>query len=84
MLRRTALSALPDSRVMSSPLYLIVPSVGFSRLTSILATVNLPQPDSPTMPEGLARGEFEVDPVNGLDRADLLLEEDPPRQRVIS
>ncbi len=50
MLRRTALSARPESRVMSSPLYRICPLVGRSRLTSSFATVDLPQPDSPTMP----------------------------------
>ncbi len=50
MLRRTAFRARPDSLVMSSPLYEIAPAVGRSRLTSILATVDFPQPDSPTMP----------------------------------
>ncbi len=50
MLRRTALRALPDSPVMSSPLNRIEPAVGRSRWHSIFATVDLPQPDSPTMP----------------------------------
>ncbi|RPK44073.1 hypothetical protein EES39_17860 [Streptomyces sp. ADI92-24] len=35
---------------MSSPLYRIIPAVGSSRCTSSRATVDFPQPDSPTMP----------------------------------
>ncbi len=50
MLRRTAFSARPDSLVMSSPRYRICPPLGFSSPTSSLATVDLPQPDSPTIP----------------------------------
>ena len=50
MLRRTAFRARPDSRVMSSPLNRMAPAVGRSRWQSSFATVDLPQPDSPTMP----------------------------------
>src|SRR5664279_1298047 len=50
MLRRTALSALPDSWAMSSPWNKICPSVGWSRRMSSRAVVDLPQPDSPTSP----------------------------------
>ncbi|CAM5411219.1 hypothetical protein KAURM247S_02842 [Kitasatospora aureofaciens] len=50
MLRRTALSAPPDSWEMSSPLNSTWPEVARSRFISTLASVDLPQPDSPTMP----------------------------------
>src|SRR5665647_2756489 len=50
MLRRTALSALPDSWAMSSPWNRIWPSVGFSSRISSRAVVDFPQPDSPTTP----------------------------------
>src|SRR5665811_798959 len=50
MLRRTALSALPDSWAISSPWNRIWPAVGFSRRISSRAVVDLPQPDSPTTP----------------------------------
>lgn len=50
MLRRTVFIDLAESLVMSSPLNVIRPDVGSSRCTSIFATVDLPQPDSPTMP----------------------------------
>src|SRR4051812_23367825 len=50
MLRRARRSAEPLSRTMSSPRTMIEPEVGFSRPTSSLASVDLPQPDSPTTP----------------------------------
>ncbi len=66
MLRRAAFRALPDIRLMSSPLNLIDPSVGRSRLTSILATVDLPQPDSPTMPSVSPRSSVKSTPSTAL------------------
>ena len=46
--------AEPRSVVRSRPATWILPESGFSRPTSIRASVVLPQPDSPTTPEGLA------------------------------
>ena len=41
--------------VRSCPSKTILPDVGFSRFTSILPTVVLPQPDSPTRPNASPR-----------------------------
>ena len=41
--------------VRSCPSKMIVPEVGASRFTSILPTVVLPQPDSPTSPNASPR-----------------------------
>ena len=48
--RRTSRSALPVSREMSWPMNSTDPSVGSSSRTMQRASVDLPQPDSPTMP----------------------------------
>ncbi len=50
MFRRTALRPAPDSLEMSSPLNRTWPEVARSRFISTLASVDLPQPDSPTIP----------------------------------
>src|SRR4051812_32172748 len=50
MLRRARRRPWPDRRAMFSPRTITSPLVGFSRPTSSLARVDLPQPDSPTMP----------------------------------
>src|SRR5215207_3421292 len=50
MLRRIRRMALPRSWKMSSPLKYALPLVGVSRRISSLASVDLPHPDSPTMP----------------------------------
>ena len=47
------------------------------------AIVDLPQPDSPTMPSVSPCLHREADAVDRLDRADLLLEDDPARDREV-
>ncbi len=66
MLRRTAFRARPDSLVTSSPLNRIDPSVGRSRLTSSRASVDLPQPDSPTTPRVSPRPSSRSTPSTAL------------------
>ncbi|CAM5660741.1 hypothetical protein SGLAM104S_05143 [Streptomyces glaucescens] len=77
MLRRTARRARPESRVTSSPLYRIAPDVGRSRLTSILATVDLPQPDSPTMPRVSPRSRVKSTPSTALTAPTCFLNRTP-------
>ena len=50
MRRRTGRSAAPDSVLRSSPPIIMWPAVGSIRRTMQRATVDLPEPDSPTMP----------------------------------
>ena len=57
--RRIARSARRDRWAMSSPSTRITPAVGSSSRSTRRATVDLPLPDSPTMPERLARAHRE-------------------------
>ena len=60
---------------MSRPSNSIVPPVGSSSRVISRPVVVLPQPDSPTSAERLARAHVEVDAVDRLDRADLALQQ---------
>ena len=66
---------------MSLPMNSIDPSVGSSSRTMQRASVDLPQPDSPTMPTRLAGAHLERHAVDRLDATDLLLEDDPAADR---
>ncbi len=50
MRRRTGRSAEPDKVLRSSPPIIMWPAVGSIRRTMQRATVDFPEPDSPTMP----------------------------------
>ena len=52
---------------MSTPLSSMVPAVGSSRRVMLLATVDLPQPDSPTRHSVSPRRDLERDAVDGED-----------------
>ena len=54
-----------------------MPPVGGTSRTSIRATVDLPDPDSPTMPRVLAAPQVDIDVLGGLDDAPFL--EQAPR-----
>ena len=69
--------------VMSRPSNVIVPPVGSSRRMMHRAIVDLPQPDSPTTPSVSPRLTREGDVVHRLHRGDLLLEDDPARDREV-
>src|SRR3954447_18232823 len=77
MLRRARRSAGPDSRAMSSPRTMTSPEVGFSRPTSSLARVDLPQPDSPTMPSVSPRRSWMSTPSTAWTAPTLLLKTIP-------
>ena len=62
---------------MSRPSNMICPPVGSSSRVSSRPVVVLPQPDSPTSAERLAAAHVEVEPVDGLHRADLALQQTP-------
>ena len=68
---------------MSRPSKMILPPVGSSSRAMQRAIVDLPQPDSPTTPSVSPAFDREADAVDGLDRADLLLEHDPLRDREV-
>ena len=59
--RRSAFSRSPRTCEMSSPWNSIVPLVGSSSRMITRAVVLLPQPDSPTRPERLARPYVDSD-----------------------
>src|SRR5689334_19146632 len=62
MLRRARRRPWPERRAMFSPRTSTSPLVGFSRPTSSLARVDLPQPDSPTMPSVSPRRNWRSTP----------------------
>ena len=63
---------------MSLPSNSSDPPVGRSRSRKSLARVVLPDPDSPTMPEGLALGHLHAHPVHRLDPPAHAAEPKPP------
>ena len=66
--RRSATSrlrCLSDIDVMSCPCSFTVPDVGGCRPSTALPIVDLPEPDSPTTPSGLAGRDVEADAVDG-------------------
>ena len=81
--RRTSRSALPFSREMSWPMNSTEPSVRSSSRTMQRASVDLPQPDSPTMPSVSPCRTSNDDAVDRLDAADLLLEDDAAVHREV-
>ena len=56
MRRRSAKVSLRESPATSTPSTSIVPEVGSSSFSTIFATVDLPDPDSPTRARVLPRG----------------------------
>ena len=68
---------------MSRPSKTTRPPVGSSRRITQRAIVDLPQPDSPTTPRVSPSRTVKRDAVDGLDRTDLLLEDDPARDREV-
>ena len=68
---------------MSRPSKMIVPSVGSSSRVSSRPVVVLPQPDSPTRESVSPVADREVQPVDGLDGADLALEQAAPDREVL-
>ena len=60
---------------MSRPSKTISPAVGSSSRVSSRPVVVLPQPDSPTSAKVSPRRDVEGHAVDGLDRADLALQE---------
>src|SRR5690606_6856477 len=66
MSRRSRLSSAPFALVMSFPSTLTVPEVGRSRAMSSLARVDLPHPDSPTMPSVSPRCRSKETPSTAL------------------
>ena len=68
MLRRSLRSSAPRIAKMSRPLYRALPLVGGSSRISTCASVDLPQPDSPTTPSVSPLLQVERDAV---DRAHL-------------
>ena len=72
-----------ESFVMSRPSKTIRPPVGSSRRMMQRAIVDLPQPDSPTTPSVSPSLDAEADPVDRLHGRDLLLEDDPARDREV-
>src|SRR4051812_45898616 len=77
MLRRARRSADPLSRTMFSLRTMIEPEVGFSRPTSSLASVDLPQPDSPTPPSVSPRGSSMSTPSTARTAPTLVLKTMP-------
>ena len=65
--RRNGRSSRRDSDVMSAPSKRIVPLVGSCSRTSSRPSVDLPQPDSPTIAERLAAPHLERDAVDRVD-----------------
>ena len=62
-------SALPRW-VISLPFSLMLPLVGSTSRSTLRATVDLPQPDSPTSPSVSPDAKREADAVDGMHRAD--------------
>ena len=75
--RRIGFSLPLDSAVMSVPSKTIRPAVGSMSRRSARPTVDLPQPDSPTSPSVSPRRMLKRDVVDGLDVADLAVEDAP-------
>ena len=69
------------SSVSSVPSNLTEPEVGRISCSTERPVVDFPHPDSPTRPEGLARGDGEGDAGDGVDRADPAAHERPAAQR---
>src|SRR5687767_5250491 len=66
MLRRIRLSSAPLALAMSRPLIITEPEVGRSSAMRTLASVDLPQPDSPTMPSVSPRSRSKETPSTAL------------------
>ena len=76
-------SSARESCVMSRPSKTIRPPVGSRRRMMQRAIVDLPQPDSPTTPSVSPSRTRERHAVDRLHRGDLLLEDDPARDREV-
>ena len=68
---------------MSRPSKMILPAVGSRSRVSSRPVVVLPQPDSPTSESVSPALDREVDPVDGLDGADLALQQAPADREVL-
>ena len=81
--RRVRRSDEPLGFVMSWPSKTIEPPVESIRRMTQRAMVDLPQPDSPTMPSVSPRRIVEGDAVDRPHAGDLLLEDDPAGDREV-
>ena len=68
---------------MSRPSNTILPAVGSSSRVSSRPVVVLPQPDSPTSDSVSPLRDREVEPVDGLHRADLALQQPAADREVL-
>ena len=81
--RRTGRMSERDSLVMSRPSKMIFPAVDSSSRMTQRASVDLPQPDSPTTPSVSPWRTVKRDVVDGLHGSDLLLEDDAAGDREV-